>query len=101
MEETTTESQYISSTVSRTIENPRTPSLVPPPDSGTPPLDIRSNRLHANGNIANGSERAGSEAIDANALSQALRNFEEAGRARERTPNGSPSRKRQRVYGDR
>jgi len=44
---------------------------------------------------------AGNDAIDPNALSKALlKEFEDVGR-RESTPGGSPSRKRQRVYGDR
>ena len=49
----------------------------------------------------NGRQRQTSEAIDADALSKALKEFEEAGQVRERTPIGSPHRKRQRVYGDR
>jgi cell division cycle 20-like protein 1 (cofactor of APC complex) len=41
-------------------------------------------------------------AVDPNALSKALmREFEETGRTRDVTPGGSPSRKRQRIYGDR
>ena len=43
----------------------------------------------------------GGEAIDPVALKNALKDFEEAGRSRDVTPGGSPSRKRQRVYGDR
>lgn len=46
-------------------------------------------------------ERAGSEPIDPTALSKALRDVDDAGRSRERTPGASPSRKRQRIYGDR
>ena len=49
----------------------------------------------------NGTERVGSESINSNALSKALKDMEDAGRARERTPGASPSRKRQRIYGDR
>lgn len=45
--------------------------------------------------------RNGSEHVDADALTMALKEYEEAGRRRERTPGTSPSRKRQRVYGDR
>lgn len=44
------------------------------------------------------------DSIDPNALSKALlKEFEDAGsgRHRETTPGGSPSRKRQRIYGDR
>ena len=93
-------SQYFSSTVSRTVENPDTATLSSPPGTKTPPPDI-SKRSHANGNNINGHERAASDAIDPDALSRALKDFEDAGRTRERTPGGSPSRKRQRVYGDR
>lgn len=50
---------------------------------------------------ANGHHRADSEPVDALALSQALHNVEHGPPSRERTPVGSPSRKRQRVYGDR
>lgn len=39
--------------------------------------------------------------MDPTALSKALKDMEDAGRVRERTPGASPSRKRQRVYGDR
>ena len=96
MKETTVESQYFSSTISRIVEDSEIP-LTSPPGIKTPP-PASGNRIHANGN---NKERAVSEAIDAGALSKALKDFEEAGRARERTPGGSPSRKRQRVYGDR
>lgn len=39
--------------------------------------------------------------MDPTALSKALKDMEDAGRVREITPGASPSRKRQRVYGDR
>ena len=39
--------------------------------------------------------------MDPTALSKALKNMEDAGRVRDGTPGASPSRKRQRVYGDR
>lgn len=97
MKETTVEAQYFSSTVSRTVENTDIPALTSIPGTKTPP-HASDNRSHANGNIINGHDRAVSEAVDPGALSRAL---EEAGRTRERTPGGSPSRKRQRVYGDR
>ncbi|KAH0559919.1 Fizzy- protein [Trichoglossum hirsutum] len=55
--------------------------------------------------LGNGLDRrkppGGGEAVDPDALSRALREFEQAGRQRERTPGQSPSRKRQRIYGDR
>jgi len=58
-------------------------------------------RNHSNAQGVNGMARAGSEPIDPGALTKALKDMEDAGRSRERTPGASPSRKRQRVYGDR
>ncbi|KAH8694133.1 putative cell cycle regulatory protein [Talaromyces proteolyticus] len=54
--------------------------------------DTNSNRSHS---------RNTSDAVDPVALANALKDYDEAGRRRERTPGTSPSRKRQRVYGDR
>jgi cell division cycle 20-like protein 1, cofactor of APC complex len=49
-----------------------------------------------------GRPRSRDTAVDPNALSKALmKEFEETGRPRNVTPSGSPSRKRQRIYGDR
>lgn len=45
--------------------------------------------------------QSGPDPVDPDALTKALKDYEEAGRRRERTPGTSPSRKRQRVYGDR
>lgn len=67
----------------------------------SPPPQATGKRSHLNGDAALGGDRQGSEAIDADALSRALMDYEEVGRARERTPQASPSRKRQRIYGDR
>ena len=80
------------------MENSDTPTLVSP-DISTPPAADKRNRT--NGHIMNGAERAGSEPVDPTALSKALKDMDDAGRVRERTPGASPSRKRQRVYGDR
>ena len=80
------------------MENSHTPALVSP-DVNTPPAATKRNPT--NGHIINGVERAGSEPVDPTALSKALKDMEDAGRVRERTPGASPSRKRQRVYGDR
>lgn len=100
MRETKIESHYSSSVITRTMDNSSANTLVSPPDTRTPPPPT-GKRNHLNGANTNGVERAGSEPIDANALSKALKDFEDAGRTRERTPGGSPSRKRQRIYGDR
>ena len=80
------------------MENSHTPTLVSP-DTKTPPVPAKRNLT--NGHITNGAERAGSEPVDPTALGKALKDMEDAGRMRERTPGASPSRKRQRVYGDR
>lgn len=100
MRETKIESHYSSSVITRTMDNTSANTLVSPPDTRTPPPAI-GKRNHLNRANTNGIERAGSEPIDANALNKALKDFEDAGRIRERTPGGSPSRKRQRIYGDR
>jgi cell division cycle 20-like protein 1 (cofactor of APC complex) len=87
-----------------------TPPVATPPRTGTPPPGTerrKSDKRTLEANISRG-ERAtgtpGAESIDPNALSKALlKEFEDAGsgRHRETTPGGSPSRKRQRIYGDR
>ena len=99
MRETTVESHLITSTLSHTIENINTPPIISPPRSKTPPLAI-TKRNAVNGQMA-GHERAASESLDPVVLSRALKEFEDGGRQRERTPGGSPSRKKQKVYGDR
>jgi hypothetical protein len=58
-------------------------------------------RAHTNGIMGRDYERDGSEAVDADSLSRALEEVRDAGRSREKTPTSSPSRKRQRIYGDR
>lgn len=81
-----------------TMENSHTPTLASP-DIETPPPPTK--RTSTNGHITNGAGRAGSEPVDPTALSKALKDMEDVGRVRQRTPGASPSRKRQRVYGDR
>ena len=83
------------SMTTQTMDEKQTPTLASPPDSRTPPT--HSSRRGK----STGADRAESEPINASALSKALRDFEDSGSARERTPAASPSRKRQRVYGDR
>lgn len=100
MRETTLEPHITTSITSKTMENSHTPTVVPPADTRTPPLAVNK-RTHLNGQSTNRAERAGSEPVDPTALSKALKGMEDAGRVRERTPGASPSRKRQRVYGDR
>ncbi|KAK4696709.1 cell division cycle 20-like protein 1, cofactor of APC complex, partial [Lecanoromycetidae sp. Uapishka_2] len=82
------------------MEDSQSSNSVPPLHTTTPPTTMnRHNQI--NGQRTNGTDRAGSEPIDPAALSKALKDMEDAGRVRERTPGASPSRKRQRVYGDR
>ena len=76
-------------------------SLISPPDHNTPPT-LNSKTNQPNGHSSRDHGRQNSEMMDANVLSKALKDMEAAGRSRERTPGGSPNRKRQRmVYGDR
>lgn len=79
---------------------PITPSLPTPVGSKTPPTIPRREFGESSTNLHT---RRTSEAMEADALSRRLKEFESAGsiRTRERTPGRSPSRKRQRVYGDR
>ncbi|KAF2641695.1 WD40 repeat-like protein [Massarina eburnea CBS 473.64] len=78
----------------RTGDEARTPTLISPPESKTPPTATHKR------NQADFAQDRGSEPVDPSALSKALEQFEQVGRPRER-PIASPSRKRQRIYGDR
>ena len=69
-----------------------TPALISPPESKTPPTASHKRNKSVGRNF---------EPVDASALSKALKDFEQAGKARERTPIASPSRKRPRIQGDR
>jgi cell division cycle 20-like protein 1 (cofactor of APC complex) len=79
-------------------ENIRTPTLISPPESKTPPTEMHKRHRDTDGasmkNIA-------AEPIDAVALSRALEQFDGRQREREQTPEASPRRKRQRTIGDR
>ncbi|KAI9877888.1 MAG: substrate-specific activator of APC-dependent proteolysis [Pleopsidium flavum] len=100
MRETTVESHRLTATLTSTVENVHIPPIFSPPRSKTPP-PATGKRSHDANRYPNGHIRAASEAIDPDMLSRALKDFEDAGRQRERTPGGSPSRKRPKVYGDR
>ena len=78
----------------------QTPSHHSPQQTATPPLATVKHQKSGLLQHA-GHSRAGSEPVDPNALTKALRRVDETSRSRERTPVASPSRKRQRVYGDR
>lgn len=79
-------------------ESVRTPTLISPPDTKSPPT---ATHKRTQSDLANHAQDRSSEPVDPSALSRALEHFEQAGRVRERTPTASPSRKRQRVYADR
>lgn len=81
-------------TAEAVVDEARTPTLISPPESKTPPTATHKR------NQADFALDRNSEPVDASALSRALEQFEQAGRVRER-PVASPSRKRQRLYGDR
>lgn len=77
-------------------------SMASPPGSRTPPSHPAKKTLYFNDSTSGRPQsRPGSEPVDPEALARALKDYDEAGRRRERTPGASPSRKRQRVYGDR
>lgn len=85
-----------------------TPPVNTPPAAMTPPIAIEKRRIEQNGKRDSGTRSDRSTTVDAavdpNALSKALmREFEDTGRtsSRDITPRGSPSRKRQRIIGDR
>lgn len=73
-----------------------------PPVTRTPPSKPTKSTLFFPDTLGNRSHsRNNSDAVDPLALASALKDYDEAGHRRERTPGTSPSRKRQRVYGDR
>ncbi|KZF25038.1 anaphase promoting complex protein [Xylona heveae TC161] len=87
-------------TASDPYENPlRSPRVMSPSGLKTPPL--ASNKQSSHNRRSSRANPRGSEAIDADALTKALKDFEDTGKQRDVTPTASPSRKRQRVYGDR
>lgn len=100
MRETTIESHFVSTTVSRPMEH-HTPTLASPPDTTTSPPGAIGKRTHSKTDTIRYREREGSETIDAAVLSAKLKEFKEDARSREVTPGGSPSRKRPRLYADR
>ncbi|KAJ9635567.1 uncharacterized protein PV06_02805 [Exophiala oligosperma] len=81
------------------VDRPHTPSLPTPVGSKTPPT-IASKRFSLQDSNMSAVRRA-TEAMEADALNRRLKDVESSGRPRDRTPGRSPSRKRQRVYGDR
>ena len=78
-------------------------NLVSPPGSKTPPSNRMKSNVSSNTlEVPRQRTRPGSEPVNADALSRALKGYDDVSRHhRERTPGTSPSRKRQRIYGDR
>ncbi|KAF2197743.1 putative cell cycle regulatory protein [Delitschia confertaspora ATCC 74209] len=92
--------EHAAETTAQPAEETSTPPLISPPESKTPPTT--THKRHENLAEPKRKDKGkGSEPVDPSALSKALAQFEQAGKVRERTPNGSPNRKRQRIYGDR
>lgn len=94
--------------IAKAAESLNTPPIATPHRSTTPPHMGETRRPEKKGTEGSSlrhdrssAASLGAEAIDPSALKKALRDFEDAGRHRDVTPGGSPSRKRQRVYGDR
>lgn len=91
-----------SGTAAKLNERAQPSNIVSPPGSKTPPSMPSKRTILFPANQPNQQRPLeGSEPVDAGALSRALKDYDEAGRRRERTPGTSPCRKRQRVYGDR
>ena len=78
-------------------------NIASPPGSKTPPSMPAKKTLFFPDTMSSSRQKSqsGPDPVDPDALTKALKDYEEAGRRRERTPGTSPSRKRQRVYGDR
>ncbi|GAB7358535.1 hypothetical protein MBLNU230_g2598t1 [Neophaeotheca triangularis] len=80
-----------------TTSEHRQPSSTMSPPAPKEPQTHTGKRSHSKATGANGAPRSGSEPVNSAALSKALRQVEDAGKRREITPSGSPSRKRQKV----
>jgi cell division cycle 20-like protein 1 (cofactor of APC complex) len=77
-----------------------TPPVATPPRSVTPPPQAEKRK--SDRKTTEEGVRSSADVMDPNALNKALmKEFDDAGRHRDITPGGSPSRKRQRLYGDR
>ncbi|KAI4238410.1 MAG: hypothetical protein LQ349_001129 [Xanthoria aureola] len=98
MTDTHPEPHQPSSAVTRAMDDPTPTDAISPRENDTPSTAARK-RSHIV--PTNGHDRGASEPVDAAALTQALHSVEGDVQSRQRTPMGSPSRKRQRIYGDR
>lgn len=77
-------------------------NIASPPGTRTPPsMPSKKTLFFPETMSSRKKSQTGQDLIDPDALTKALRDYEDAGHRRERTPGTSPSRKRQRVYGDR
>ena len=100
MPQVTTESHITSSTTTKTAGTLHTSTPISLSNTRTSPAQMNE-QVQSKIQVVDRVERSGPDSIDPTALSKALKDMEDAGQSRERTPGGSPSRKRQRVYGDR
>lgn len=98
MTDTHPEPHQPSSAVTRAMDDPTATDAISPRENDTPSTAARK-RSHIV--PTSGHDRGASEPVDAAALTQALHSVEGDVQSRQRTPMGSPSRKRQRIYGDR
>lgn len=106
-----TKSTNISLTSPKASTSPAIPAAATPPGTGSPFQAAEKRKSDRTSNEENMARRSSSDAnrrssavgaaVDADQLQKVLREYDEAGRARDTTPGGSPARKRQRVYGDR
>ncbi|PWY92740.1 WD40 repeat-like protein [Aspergillus heteromorphus CBS 117.55] len=81
---------------------PNALTIASPPGSRTPPsMPSKKTLFYPEPQGRRQKSETTSDPIDPGALAKALKEYEDAGNPRERTPGTSPSRKRQRVYGDR
>jgi cell division cycle 20-like protein 1 (cofactor of APC complex) len=92
----------VKSTMRSSERVPNALNIASPPGSRTPPsMPSKKTIFYPATSARKQKSHSSSEPVDPNLLAKALKEYEDAGRPRERTPGTSPSRKRQRVYGDR
>jgi cell division cycle 20-like protein 1 (cofactor of APC complex) len=79
------------------------PPVATPPRSATPPAAAEKRKSDMRSKEESSARRSSTtrSGVDADQLQKVLKEFDDAGKAKDTTPGGSPARKRQRVYGDR
>ena len=99
MTQATLDEVAVNNAQSKNAAELHTPALISPPDTRTPPT--ATHQRHQPSDIGVRRSERGSEAIDPDVLSNALKTFKDSGHQRDHIQGSSPSRKRQRIYGDR